>query len=125
MKKYLVIGLCALGFSWGFAQNSGAKADDFGRIALNIFMPDDVLSEFPSARKMLEGRLKAIASRNGMGANEALPRFIITGNAYTTFDEVIPGISEKYVKEVEVLISVGEVISFSCWVGGSVTIPSL
>lgn len=109
MKKHLIfIFLLALSFSRGFSQNSGAKADDFGRIALNIFMPDEILPEFPSARKMLEGRLKAIASQNGMGANEALPRFIITGNAYTTFDEVIPGISEKYVKEVEVLISVGD-----------------
>ena len=90
------------------AQNTIEKADDIGRIALNIFMPDEVLPEFPSARKMLEGRLKAIASQNGMGGNEALPRFIITGNAYTTFDEVVPGISEKYIKEVEVLISVGD-----------------
>lgn len=90
------------------AQNTREKADDIGRIALNIFMPDEVLPEFPSARKMLEGRLKAIASQNGMGGNEALPRFIITGNAYTTFDEVVPGISEKYIKEVEVLISVGD-----------------
>ena len=100
--------LLFLSFSMIIAQNTIEKADDIGRIALNIFMPDEVLPEFPSARKMLEGRLKAIASQNGMGGNEALPRFIITGNAYTTFDEVVPGISEKYVKEVEVLISVGD-----------------
>lgn len=100
--------LLFLSFSMIIAQNTIEKADDIGRIALNIFMSDEVLPEFPSARKMLEGRLKAIASQNGMGGNEALPRFIITGNAYTTFDEVVPGISEKYIKEVEVLISVGD-----------------
>lgn len=114
-----------MAITFGYSQNSADKADDFGRIALNIYMPDDVLPEFPSARKMLEARLKAVASMNGMGANEAFPRFIITGNAYTTFDEVVPGISEKYVKEVEIFISVGDGIEGVEFASESITLKGI
>jgi hypothetical protein len=109
MKKIITLIVLLFGFSITFSQNSVKAADDFGRIALNLYVPDDALSEFPAARKMLEGRLKAMASRNGMGGNEAFPRFIISGDAYTTFDETtFVGIQEKYVKEVEVMVSIGD-----------------
>lgn len=109
MRKIITLIVLLFGFSITFSQNSVAAADDFGRIALNLYVPDNALSEFPSARRMLEGRLKAMASRNGMGGNEAFPRFIISGDAYTTFDETtFAGMSEKYVKEVEVMVSIGD-----------------
>jgi hypothetical protein len=125
MKGINPLFIFLMAIIFGYGQNSASKADDFGRIALNIYMPDDVLPEFPSVRKMLEARLKAVASMNGMGANEAFPRFIITGNAYTTFDEVVPGISEKYVKEVEVLISVGDGIEGVEFASESITLKGI
>ena len=57
---------------------------------------------------MLEGRLDAVASMNGMGSNEALPRFIISGNAFTVFDETLDTYPPKFVKTIEVLVSIGD-----------------
>jgi hypothetical protein len=109
MKKVVLFFVFLFGIAFStYAQNSVEKADDFGRIALNVFIPDDVLSDFPSAKKILDQRLQAIASMNGMGGNEAFPRFIITGNAYATFDEVLDGMPPKHVKTLEVMLSIGD-----------------
>jgi len=108
MKKYIIISAIFLSSLFSFSQNNRGSIDDTGRIALNTFIPSDVLSDFPRAKKMLEGRLSAVASMNGMGANEALPRFIISGNAFTVFDETLDTYPPKFVKTIEVLVSIGD-----------------
>jgi len=108
MKKYIILLTILLTSLYSFSQNNRGSSDDSGRIALNTFIPSDVLSDFPSAKKMLEVRLNAVASMNGMGANEALPRFIISGNAFTVFDETLDTYPPKFVKTVEVLVSIGD-----------------
>ena len=89
-------------------QNSLGKSDDFSRIALNTFIPENVLSDFPNVRSILKQRLDAVSSMNGMGGNEAFPRFVITGTANIVFDETIEGSPPKYVKTVEVFLSIGD-----------------
>lgn len=105
--KFLISIFTLLSLSL-FSQNNRGSSDDAGRIALNTYIPENVLSDFPSAKKMLEGRLNAIASMNGMGGNEAFPRFVISGNAYTVFDETLDTYPPKFVKTVEVLVSIGD-----------------
>ena len=64
MKKYIIISTILLTSLFSFSQNNRGSSDDAGRIALNTFIPSDVLSDFPRAKKMLEGRLDAVASMN-------------------------------------------------------------
>ena len=67
MKKSLIIVfLLSLSLSIQ-SQNDLGKSDDAARIVLNTFVPDDILENAPSARKLFVTKLGQIASRNGMG----------------------------------------------------------
>ena len=82
MKKILiVVFLLSLSLSI-HSQNDLGKSDDAARIVLNTFVPDDILENAPSARKLFVTKLGQIASRNGMGGGGASGnnRFIISGD---------------------------------------------
>jgi hypothetical protein len=76
MKK-IIIGLIAVVFIT--QVNAQVKLDDFGRIVLNTYLPDNIA--IPSeAKNLLLTKLNQITSNNGMGGSQANPRFIITAN---------------------------------------------
>jgi hypothetical protein len=78
MKKLflLPIFLCLTAIS--IAQNNETKANDFERVALNVFVPyNDNLT--PEAKNLVESKLRQIASKYGVGgSNESNPRFVLT-----------------------------------------------
>jgi hypothetical protein len=93
-----------------FSQNKSTSSDDFSRISINTYLPDNVLSDFPKARRLLKSKIKSITSRNGMGSNDAYPRFVMSGNVNTLFSETLDGLPPKYIKTIEVTLSIGDAI---------------
>lgn len=71
------------------AQNSEGKADDLARISLTPVIPDELQTVPKYAKKMLQNKLKQVATRNGLGGG-ANPRFIITADADIVTKDVTP-----------------------------------
>ena len=82
MKKILIVCFLILVSLSIQSQNELGKSDDEARIVLSTFIPDDILENAPSARKLFATKLGQIATRNGMGGGGASGdnRFIISGD---------------------------------------------
>ncbi|OFX52526.1 MAG: hypothetical protein A2046_06100 [Bacteroidetes bacterium GWA2_30_7] len=81
MKKIFFIVLAFIACSYTIqAQNSGAKMDDKGRLALTAWVPEQIEGMPEAARKNLENKLKQIITSNGMSGSPFSSRFIMTAN---------------------------------------------
>ena len=80
------------------SQNDYGKSDDDARIVLNTFIPDNILENTPSARKLFITKLSQIASRNGLGGSESNTnnRFIISGDLNILTKDILPTAPPKY-----------------------------
>ena len=106
MKKLILLILIAFQFN-GTAQ---VKLDDFGRIVLNTYLPDN--NSIPTeAKKTLETKLSQITTNNGMGGSTANPRFIITAVLNVTTKDIVPGPPQMIAQTIEVTFFVGDAIA--------------
>lgn len=106
MKKLILLILIAFQFN-GTAQ---VKLDDFGRIVLNTYLPDN--NSIPAeAKKALETKLSQITSNNGMGGSTANPRFIITAVLNVTTKDIVPGPPQMIAQNIEVTLFIGDAIT--------------
>ena len=99
-----------LTFSFAFSQNDYGKSDDDARIVLNTFIPENILENTPSARKLFITKIGQIASRNGLGGSEANTnnRFIISGDLNIVTKDVLPTAPPKYAVTIETNLAVGD-----------------
>ncbi len=106
MKKLILLILIAFQFN-GTAQ---VKLDDFGRIIINTYLPDN--NSIPAeAKKALETKLSQITTNNGMGGSTANPRFIITAVLNVTTKDIVPGPPQMIAQNIEVTLFVGDAIT--------------
>lgn len=106
MKKLILLILIAFQFN-GTAQ---VKLDDFGRIVLNTYLPDN--NAIPAeAKKALETKLNQITTNNGMGGSTANPRFIITAVLNVGTKDIIPGPPQMIAQSIDVTLFVGDAIT--------------
>jgi hypothetical protein len=91
-------------------QNNYGKSDDEARIVLNTFIPDNVLENTPSARKLFITKLGQISSRNGLGGGESdtSNRFIISGDLNVLTKDILPTAPPKYAVTIETNLAVGD-----------------
>jgi hypothetical protein len=107
MKKIIVILFLIVS-----ARNSNAqvKLDDFGRIVLNTYLPDN--TEIPSeAKNLLITKLNKITSNNGMGGSQANPRFIITANVNVGTKDIIAGPPQMIAQNIDITFFVGDALT--------------
>ena len=106
MKKLILLILIAFQFN-GTAQ---VKLDDFGRIVLNTYLPDN--NSIPAdAKKELETKLSQITTNNGMGGSTANPRFIITAVLNVITKDIVPGPPQMIAQNIEATLFVGDAIT--------------
>ena len=106
MKKLILLILIAFQFN-GTAQ---VKLDDFGRIVLNTYLPDN--NSIPAeAKKALETKLSQITTNNGMGGSTVNPRFIITAVLNVGTKDIIPGPPQMIAQNIDVTLFVGDAIT--------------
>lgn len=111
MKQNLFTTIILLStFFIGRGQNKYEKSDDESRIVLNTFIPENVLENTPSARKLFITKLGQITSRNGLGGSNSNPenRFIISGDLNIITKDVLPTAPPKYAVTIETNIAVGD-----------------
>ncbi len=91
-----------------FSQNNSGKADDFGRIILNIYIPDQVEGLTPSAHNVLSSKLSQIATMNGLGGNGFDQRFILTANVDVLSKDITPTAPPMQAYTLEITLYVGD-----------------
>ena len=108
MKKIQLFILVLLSFQ--FQIHAQAKLEDFGRIILNTYLPDN--NAIPAeAKKALETKLNQITANSGMGGSSANPRFIITAVLNIGTKDIIPGPPQMIAQNIDVTLFVGDAIT--------------
>ena len=108
MKKIFLTLLIALQFVNSNAQET-IKLDDFGRIALNTYVSNDLKIPL-EAKNQLEIKLKQIASKYGMAGTTANPRFILTASVSITTKDIIAGPPQMIAQNMDITLFVGDAI---------------
>ena len=106
MKKLILLFFIAFQFN----VNAQVKLDDFGRIVLNTYLPDNN-SISAEAKKALETKLNQISTNNGMGGSMANPRFIITATVNIGTKDIIAGPPQMIAQNIDVTLFVGDAIT--------------
>lgn len=107
MKK--IISLLLLTFS-AINCNSQVKMDDFGRIILNTYLPDNITIPL-DAKNVLLTKLNQITSNNGMGGSQTNPRFIITATVNVGTKDIIAGPPQMIAQNLDVTLFIGDAIT--------------
>lgn len=89
------------------SYNGSAQSNDFGRIALNTFVSDEL--KIPAeAKAILENKLSSIATQYAMGNNGYNPRFIITANVGLFTKDVIAGPPAMIAQTMNITLYIGD-----------------
>jgi len=107
MKK--LISLLILTFV-AITSNAQVNLDDFGRIVLNTYLPDDIAIP-TEAKNLLITKLNQITSNNGMGGSQANPRFIITANVNVGTKDIIAGPPQMIAQNLDVTLFIGDALT--------------
>ncbi len=108
MKKIQFVLILLL--SVHFQTQAQAKLEDFGRIILNTYLPEN--STIPTeAKKALESKLNQITTNNGMGGSAVNPRFIITAVLNIGPKDIIPGPPQMIAQNIDITLFVGDAIT--------------
>ena len=106
MKKLILLFFIVFQFN----GNAQVKLDDFGRIVLNTYLPDN--NSIPSeAKKALETKLSQITTKNGMGGSNANPRFIITAVLNVKSKDIVPGPPQMIAQNIDITFFIGDAIT--------------
>ncbi len=121
MKKIISILLLAIVTSTGFAQT---KVDDFGRIVLNAYLPDNIALP-AEAKNMLMTKLNQITTMNGIGGSQANPRFIITAAVNIGTKDIIAGPPQMIAQNIDITLFVGDAINNTVYANVSLSIKGV
>lgn len=105
MKKiiFLILGILPL---WAFSQNELGSSGDYDRIALDVFIPDQVESMPDHAKSLIVNKLTLAVTEKGMGGAGVSPRFLVTANMELLTKDITPTVPpmEAYTFEVYLYI---------------------
>lgn len=94
-------------FVVGSAQNEEDLLDDYSRVFLNVYVPDETPLT-PTTKKMLTGKLQQIVTRQGIGGEGTDPRFIISGNVFELTKDIIGTAPPMHAITLEVSFYIGD-----------------
>jgi len=108
MKK--IITSIVFVFAFILISNAQVKLDDFGRIVINTYLPDNIAIP-TEAKKLLETKLKQITTNNGIGGSQANPRFIITAIVNIGTKDIIAGPPQMIAQNIDITLFIGDAVS--------------
>jgi hypothetical protein len=101
MKKliFLIVGFLPL---LGFSQNNLGAADDYARIALDVYIPEQVENIPDHAKSLMVSKLTQAVTEKGMGGGGVSPRFLVTAKMELLTKDVTPTVPpmEAYTFEI-------------------------
>lgn len=105
MKKFIFL---LLGFTpiLGFSQNDLGSANDYDRIALDVFIPEQVETIPDHAKSLITNKLTQAVTEKGMGGAGVSPRFLVTANMELLTKDIAPTVPrvETYTFEIYLYI---------------------
>ncbi len=107
MKKIISVIILTIA---AITSNAQVKLDDFGRIVLNTYLPDNIAIP-TEAKYLLITKLNQITSNNGMGGSQANPRFIITANINVGTKDIIAGPPQMIAQNLDVTLFIGDAVT--------------
>jgi hypothetical protein len=108
MKKIVVyIMMLMLGFT-SFAQNNESKTDDYQRIIINSYVPDQVEGISESVKNILNSMMDQIITSNGLGAASFSSQFIITPNVVVLTKDITPTAPVMIAMTLETAFIIGD-----------------
>ena len=108
MKKIITTLLFVIALAT--TNKAQVKLDDFGRIILNTYLPDNL--PLPAeAKSSLVNKLNQITTNNGMGGSQANPRFIITANVTIGSKDIIAGPPQMIAQNIDITLFVGDAVT--------------
>ena len=117
----LIIMLLAINY------NLTAQMDDFQRIGLNVYVPEDnlisdqVTSDFSSVSNMLVNKLESIVTRNGFTGGDRSPRFSLMPKISVLEKSLTSGAPTLYAYELEIHLFILDYLSLKKY--ATTTIP--
>jgi hypothetical protein len=95
---------------WVSSQNNLGQADDYARISLNVFIPDQVEKIPSSSKSLLVNKLTQAATKKGMAGGGPQGRFLLTANMDVLSKDVVAGAPNKHAFEFEVSLFIVDYI---------------
>jgi hypothetical protein len=125
MKKLLFFLLALSPVFGAFAQNSQGKVDDFGRITLAAYVPEQI-DEMPvSARSILSNKLSQIVTESGMGGSAMNERFIITANVSVMSKNITATTPAMHALSLDITLYIGDGIDGTKFSSTSVSVKGV
>lgn len=109
MKKITIvyIFLC-LFLVKGISQNNETKADDYQRIIINSYVPDQIEGISGSVKNILNSKMDQIITRHGLGAAGFKSQFIITPNVVVLTKDITPTAPPMIAMTLETTFIIGD-----------------
>jgi hypothetical protein len=107
-----------------FVSNAQVKLDDFGRIILNTYLPDNIAIP-TEAKNLLITKLNQFASNNGMGGSQSNPRFIITAKVNVGTKDIIAGPPQMIAQNLDVTFYIGDAITNTLFVNTTISLKGV
>ncbi len=89
MKKIVFLLLAFVPF-FGMAQNNEGSANDYDRIALDVYIPEQVESIPDHAKSLLTSKLTNAVTEKGMAGAGVSPRFLVTAKMELLTKDIAP-----------------------------------
>jgi hypothetical protein len=121
MKKNILILILTF---FTISSNAQVKLDDFGRIVLNSYLPDNIAIPL-EAKKMLINKLNQITSNNGIGGSQVNPRFIITANITVGTKDIIAGPPQMIAQNLDISLYVGDALTNTVFSNTTITVKGV
>ena len=107
MKNITILCIAIL---FCFLNSNAQKLDDFGRIVINPYLPENL--EIPSgAARLLSTKLDQLTTQSGLGGAEVNPRFVITPQINIGTKDIIAGPPQMIAQNIELTLIIGDAIS--------------
>lgn len=89
------------------AQNQEDQLDDYGRISLNPFIPENTTLT-TLTKKLMTNKMSQIVTKQGMGGDAADPRFIITTNVFELTKDILGTAPPMHAITLDVSFYIGD-----------------
>jgi hypothetical protein len=106
-NKIILVLTFLLCFSFVQAQTPG-KMDEKGRLAIAVWIPDQIEGMPAAAKKNLENKLNQIITANGIGGDAINSRFIITANVTVLSKDITASAPPMQAYSLSVTLYIGD-----------------
>lgn len=109
MKKILlIVSLFVLGTTFTNAQNSLGKSDDYARIALNVYIPEQAEKVSDISSSLLKDKVTQMLTKYGLTGNSEGGRFIVAPVINVLSKEVTATAPAMTILELQVSLYIGD-----------------